>query len=656
MAVSLKRSFEKCFSVELSPFKRIRLDLQENSDVSGVFERSVRRNPDPSGACQDELTRLERKALLDAPHPQTDEESSPLQGGVLQRSVRLESNPLGVLQDDVSGRELKASIDASHSQIFVESPPLPRGIFQRALAKKPLSAFEQVRARELGLGRPFSEPLQHYFEKGKRLLLEGKTEEAVKQLWVAKNSCGPRSPKTVSTLTQIAHLEVSHQLYSGALETLEMLGERAPSYKPLANLLLSLSWLRLGNRGKFRGFFDEFKGKWLSWTLFFPVGYPLTVEQSEIYIQALNHVSDELDVLRHQELSTRLEIALLDGLFYLYLMRDRLNETDPILRQLEEIDPERSSFLRCLKNLKSFDSTEKEEAILHLQRFRIDWMSKSPLNDLVLLKFLFNEGLQTLDRLPLEIALANYLSFEPHLQDPKEQVFVKRSIFACYFGLNQMDKALEVAQTMEFLQPGSAALPLALCRLEQATTLSPGIEEDFEKCLEARDDLYQDPSFLQMVGDFLQYKRMTLPNAGSLSAVALEFYRWASSFHGEKSPQDLQSNFTQRQLGHFRYLYKQSQFETALQLGRNLSNLIFDNDFLLLEIGLCLFKLGRSQEGVDQLREVLEHKLKSQEDGFDTPSLKESRLIESIRWLRKVGAGALATQYEAWLEETREED
>ena len=49
-----------------------------------LSERSVRRNPAPSGAGQDELSPLERKASLDASHPQTDEESPPLQGRVLQ--------------------------------------------------------------------------------------------------------------------------------------------------------------------------------------------------------------------------------------------------------------------------------------------------------------------------------------------------------------------------------------------------------------------------------------------------------------------------------------------------------------------------------------------------------------------------------------------
>jgi len=51
------------------------------------FERSVRRNPGPSGAGQDELSQLGRKASLDASHPQTDEESPPLQGGVLQQKA-----------------------------------------------------------------------------------------------------------------------------------------------------------------------------------------------------------------------------------------------------------------------------------------------------------------------------------------------------------------------------------------------------------------------------------------------------------------------------------------------------------------------------------------------------------------------------------------
>ena len=42
----------------------------------------------PSGAGQDELSHLGRKASLDASHPQTDEESPPIQGGILQRTSR----------------------------------------------------------------------------------------------------------------------------------------------------------------------------------------------------------------------------------------------------------------------------------------------------------------------------------------------------------------------------------------------------------------------------------------------------------------------------------------------------------------------------------------------------------------------------------------
>ena len=53
-----------------------------------AFERSVRRNPGPSGAGQDELSQLRRKASLDASHPQTDKESPPLQGGVLQCALK----------------------------------------------------------------------------------------------------------------------------------------------------------------------------------------------------------------------------------------------------------------------------------------------------------------------------------------------------------------------------------------------------------------------------------------------------------------------------------------------------------------------------------------------------------------------------------------
>jgi len=48
------------------------------------LERSVRRNPSPLGAGQNELSQLGRKASIDASHPQTDKESPPLQGGVLQ--------------------------------------------------------------------------------------------------------------------------------------------------------------------------------------------------------------------------------------------------------------------------------------------------------------------------------------------------------------------------------------------------------------------------------------------------------------------------------------------------------------------------------------------------------------------------------------------
>jgi len=48
--------------------------------MNGLFVLS----PGPSGAGQDELSQLGRKASLDASHPQTDEESPPLQGGALQ--------------------------------------------------------------------------------------------------------------------------------------------------------------------------------------------------------------------------------------------------------------------------------------------------------------------------------------------------------------------------------------------------------------------------------------------------------------------------------------------------------------------------------------------------------------------------------------------
>jgi len=55
------------------------------SEPDAFLERSVRRKPGPSGAGQDELSKLGQKASLDASHPQTDEESPPLQGGVLQK-------------------------------------------------------------------------------------------------------------------------------------------------------------------------------------------------------------------------------------------------------------------------------------------------------------------------------------------------------------------------------------------------------------------------------------------------------------------------------------------------------------------------------------------------------------------------------------------
>jgi len=56
----------------------------DHLQISNNLERSVRRNPGPSEAGQDELSQLGRKASLDASHPQTDEESPPLQGEVLQ--------------------------------------------------------------------------------------------------------------------------------------------------------------------------------------------------------------------------------------------------------------------------------------------------------------------------------------------------------------------------------------------------------------------------------------------------------------------------------------------------------------------------------------------------------------------------------------------
>ena len=79
--------------------------IKEFDDVP--YERSVRRNPDPSGSGQDELSRVERKASLDAPHPQTDEESPPLQGGVLQ--LLQEKNlhiVTGLSSEDVVRREV----------------------------------------------------------------------------------------------------------------------------------------------------------------------------------------------------------------------------------------------------------------------------------------------------------------------------------------------------------------------------------------------------------------------------------------------------------------------------------------------------------------------------------------------------------------------
>ena len=53
------------------------------SSMKKKFERSVRLESDPLGSGQDELSRWGRKASLDAPLPQTDEESPPLQGGAL---------------------------------------------------------------------------------------------------------------------------------------------------------------------------------------------------------------------------------------------------------------------------------------------------------------------------------------------------------------------------------------------------------------------------------------------------------------------------------------------------------------------------------------------------------------------------------------------
>ena len=63
----------------------------------------------------------ERKASLDASHPQTDEESRPLQGGVLQRPARLKPDPSGAGQDERSQLERKASFDAPFPQIAVKS-------------------------------------------------------------------------------------------------------------------------------------------------------------------------------------------------------------------------------------------------------------------------------------------------------------------------------------------------------------------------------------------------------------------------------------------------------------------------------------------------------------------------------------------------------
>ena len=73
---------------------------------ANFFERSVRRDPDSLGSGQDELSRLERKAALDAPLPQTDEESPPLQGGVLQITVGARSSKLSQAQVWEVHREL----------------------------------------------------------------------------------------------------------------------------------------------------------------------------------------------------------------------------------------------------------------------------------------------------------------------------------------------------------------------------------------------------------------------------------------------------------------------------------------------------------------------------------------------------------------------
>ena len=536
------------------------------------------------------------------------------------------------------------------------------GLFSKVMAGSSLSKCDRVQARELGRG-PFSFDLSREIERGERLLTEGKIDEAKQALSFAKHSAVAK-PNFVPFLIQIGTLEHDHQLYSDSLETFQLLAQYAPSYRELAHLARCLHQFYQGNRADFRSLLTDFAQKWVMWILMTPLSCPLSPDEYVVYsmtihqfIPSLQEIREQVGVERERGLNQvaveeleELEDSILTALFYLNLAQKDIDEVAQILDELELNDPDT---LVLIYDLKNSDSERKNRAFERTQHMLIPW-DEQFFAERISIKLLFNEGLKTKDPRPLQCALRNFLAIESRQSERAFKIGVKNWIFYCHLALEQYEEAQEVASSLELIQPRSAALLSTLCRLNRAETLTQDIVDDLEKCLLAKDRNVLEPSILQFIGDFIMEKEMKLSispdpvHTAALIPLAVNFYQWASSFHGQRGCSDLILDYLWSQVGKLRDLYRQNQFEAALIQGQKLYARIVNRDFILLEMALCLFQLGRSDEAIQRLCEILTHKMESK-DGY-LPYI-DQKLAECIPWLRSAGEDELAQKYQKWVEE-----